>query len=241
MRSVSVAALLMAAGMAQADVLTLNPSKDNTLYQSTTGAVSNGMGSAFFAGKTQQGQIRRGLMAFDLSALPAGAVVTDVSLTLHVSASAPGSGTDAFGLHRVLADWGEGTSVSEPGGTGVASTTGDATWIHRFYNTQMWATPGGDFAPAASGTQDVGIPGFYAWSSAGLAADVQAWLADPTANFGWILVGGEGANGTARRFDSLQAQDPSARPMLTITYIPAPGAAGLAAVGGLMAARRRRR
>lgn len=241
MRLIVGMACLAAAGAVQADVVTLEPSKDNTLYQSTTGAVSNGAGSAFISGKTNQNQIRRALMGFDVSSLPAGAIVTDVTLTLHCSAAAPGGSPVSFGLHRVLADWGEGTSVAEPGGTGVAATPGDATWIHRFYDTSTWATPGGDFVAGASASESVGIPGFYSWTGAGLVSDVQSWLDNPAASFGWILVGGEGTAGTARRFDSREIQDPSFRPALTITYVPAPGAIAMASVAGLAAARRRRR
>jgi hypothetical protein len=40
--------------------ITLGASKDNTLYQSTTGNISNGAGSYFIAGETNGSLIRRG-------------------------------------------------------------------------------------------------------------------------------------------------------------------------------------
>jgi hypothetical protein len=241
MRRLSGIALLLAAGVAHADVLQVAPVKDNTLYQSATGSLSNGAGEAFFSGKTQQGQIRRGLVAFDLSGIPAGAVITDVSLRLHVSAAAPAGAPTMVGLHRVLSNWGEGTSFSDPGGLGAPATPGDATWLHTFFDTQFWTNVGGDFAGAASATQNVEIPGFYTWSGAALIADVQSWLSNPGSNFGWLVKDGEATNGSARRYDSRESQDPANRPQLTITYIPTPGGAGVLAAAGLLVARRRRR
>jgi hypothetical protein len=64
------------AGAASAATVTLAPSKDNTLIETSpaVGELSNGQG-AIFAGRTNQAagsSLRRGLMAFDLSSLPAG-------------------------------------------------------------------------------------------------------------------------------------------------------------------------
>ena len=44
-------------------MVTLQAAKDNTLYESETGALSNGSGQNFFTGKTNGGNIRRGLVA----------------------------------------------------------------------------------------------------------------------------------------------------------------------------------
>jgi len=74
---------------------------------------------------------------------------------------------------RLLADWGEGTSNATGGlgeGGGGPATTNDATWVHRFYSTQLWNTPGGDFAAAASATTTVSDIGNYSWSGAGVTA-----------------------------------------------------------------------
>src|SRR3989304_777651 len=93
-------------------------------------------------------------------------------------------------LRPLLANWGEGTSnADQQEGAGAASTPGDATWIHTFYNTAFWSTAGGDFSSAASAATTVGGTGQYSWSSAGMVADVQAWLDNPATNFGWIVMG----------------------------------------------------
>src|SRR5512138_1978 len=76
-------ALVASAGAA---TVTLTTSKDNTLYESATGALSNGAGAHFFAGRTgtnSGGKIRRGVIAFDVAAnVPPGSTITNVVLTL---------------------------------------------------------------------------------------------------------------------------------------------------------------
>lgn len=206
--------------IAQQQVI-LTPVKDNTLYESGTGALSNGAGSYFFAGRTGQvsGSIRRGLIAFDVAgSVPSGATILDVTLTLNMSKTP--SGAQSISLHRVLADWGEGTSnAAGEEGAGAASATGDATWIHRFYNTTLWGAAGGEFDPTASATQTVSGLGPYTWTSTpAMVSDVQGWLSTPSTNYGWLVRGNESASRTAKRFDSRQNPNPSVRPQLTITY-----------------------
>ena len=59
----------------------LGPVKDNTLYEQPRGILSNGAGQHFFAGKTNSGVIKRGVIAFDITgSMPAGSTVTRVSL-----------------------------------------------------------------------------------------------------------------------------------------------------------------
>jgi hypothetical protein len=229
--------------IAAADVMTFNPSRDNTLYENPTGDLSNGVGQGMFSGKTDSGLIRRALVAFDLSALPAGAVVTDVSLRLVCTkTTAPAELTT---LHRVGASWGEANSDGGfSGGAGGTAAPGDATWIWRFYDdpSSAWATPGGDFAPAVSGSATVAGTGAYTFSGAGMLADVQAWINEPATNFGWLVRGNESTNHTAKRFGTREYPSASGRPLLTVTYtIPAPQSAGVLALGLLAATRRRRR
>src|SRR3990172_8140426 len=53
-----------------------------------------------------------------------------------------------------------------------------------------------------------------------MVADVQDWLDNPAANFGWIVMGNEGTVETAKRFDSKENTTAGNRPSLTITYTP---------------------
>src|SRR4030095_15376281 len=74
--------------LATATTINLNPSKDNTLYQfvPADGDRSNGIGLHFFAGRTDQAEKRRGVLAFNIAgSIPAGSTITSVSLTLNMS------------------------------------------------------------------------------------------------------------------------------------------------------------
>ena len=199
-----------------APTITLNPSKDNTLYEYVDVDLSNGAGNHFFAGRTGQGYIRRGVLAFDIAGnIPPGSAITGVSLSMRLSRGG-GNGTPMIELHKLIADWGEGTSIaSGQEGQGALATTNDATWRHRFYDTTLWLAQGGDFAATVSASQSVGALGTYTWSSAQMVADVQSWLNDPPNNFGWLVRGEESTSGTAKRFDTRESTSP---PVLTIEY-----------------------
>lgn len=200
---------------------------DNTLYESLTGALSNGAGMHFFTGKTNNGDLRRGLVMFDVAAaVPANATIVSVDLKLNMSKS--NTGTQTTNLHRVTTDWGEGASnASGDEGGGAASMTNDATWIHTFFSTSFWGSNGGDFNPASSASAAIGGLNQYTWASAQMVTDVQDMLDNPGNNFGWILIGNEVPNQTAKRFDTKENPTPANRPELVITYNPLPTAADL--------------
>ncbi len=212
--------------LAPADTVTLTPSKDNTLFESSTGDLSNGAGSFLFAGRTLQpdgASIRRALLAFDIAgAIPAGSTIDGVTLTLHMSMSV--AGDETVELHRVFDDWGEGTSDA-PGeeGTGAAATAGDATWIYRSFSGVPWATPGGTFVGTASASATVGAIGSYTWGpTAAMQTDVQGWLDGPPGNYGWLVLTDETTQPTAKRFDSRENATAANRPQLTIQFTPPP-------------------
>lgn len=210
-------------GAASADVAVLSAARDNTLYFDGPVDRSNGSGEYLFIGKTDNGNIRRATLAFDIAgSIPAGATINSVSLRLYTSRTKVGSSSSA-NLYRALADWGEGTANSNGNeGGGAAPVAGDATWFYRFYATAPWTTPGGDFSATSSGLTSVGANNqFYTWSSAGMVADVQFWLDNPASDFGWVLRGNEAANQSAKRFNSRSnATNP---PRLTVDFTPSIG------------------
>ncbi len=215
-------AALMAASAGFAATVQIGASKDNTLYQAVGATNSNGAGEHFFAGKTDDGSIRRGVIAFNIrDFVPAGSTIVGATLTLNMSRTKDRS--EDVALHRLLADWGEGNSnAAQEEGRGTPAAPGDATWYHRFYPTSLWATVGGDFLAAASAVLTVSDrEGLFTWSSSGMVADVQFWLDNPAANFGWLVRGGEGAPKTARRFDTHEISNASLRPVLRVDFIPA--------------------
>ena len=219
--ALAVAAALGSVGgsLASAGTININPSKDNTLYEydPDVGDLSNALGFHFFAGKTAMNALRRGVLAFDIAGnIPPGSTITAASLSANMSKT-PTNTAFLMELHKLLADWGEGTSHA-PGeeGTGAPATPNDATWRHRFFDTIFWSTQGGDFSATVSASQSVGALGQYTWSSAQMVADVQGWLDNPASNFGWLMLGDEVSFLTAKRFDTRESTSP---PVLAITYI----------------------
>jgi len=120
-------------------------------------------------------------------------------------------------LHRVLADWGEGTSASSGGG-GAAATPGDATWIHAYYPDAFWMHNGAQFEGTPDASLTLTGPGVYRIESDALLRAVRLWALHPERNFGWILIGDETGRQTVRAFASRENPDPALRPRLEITY-----------------------
>jgi hypothetical protein len=210
---------LVAGANAQTTVV-INCDRDNTLYESATGALSNGAGTGFFVGINGFGQKLRGLLHFNVAAaVPAGAAIVAAHLTIDSRQSNYSPNLDVT-VHRAAQAWGEGTSVAPSGGGGGgAATTGDATWLHTFWPGTFWTNAGGDFSSDkfTISTPQIGI----ATSPDGpeSAADVQFWLDNPAQNFGWVLKSDESVfSPTARRFASRQATS-GQRPTLTVTYL----------------------
>ena len=210
-------------------------------------------GTSLVSGTNQQYSRSRALFRFDLGALPAGAVVSGVAVTLYVSKRPDpdqhGGPVDTdFSLHRLFVSWGEGTGSNA---TGTVAAPGNATWNERHFGATPWASPGAlsgvDYAEAASATTFISNVGPYSWgSSAALVDDVRAWQANPAENFGLILVSeGETSLGSGRRFGSKEQPGgliPPAQLIVTYTVVPEPSAAGLCAVGlAAFALRRTRR
>lgn len=233
------AVLLTVSATAHADALITTTAKDNTLYQEPDGLLSNGAGQYMFAGRTAASGVRRAVMAFDLSSIPAGSTIESVSLRLHMSRTT--SGTVSMRLHRLLRDWGEGASdAGEPGGGGSGAEAGDATWVHTFYDTDRWNTPGGDYVTTPSAQTNVGGVNYYIWTGAGMVADVQNWVDGHATNAGWILIGPE-LSRSAKRFETRENPFQAYRPQLTVIYTPIPEAAPIASLAAacLLVMRRR--
>jgi hypothetical protein len=199
-----------------AEMVNIPADRDNTLIEDPDGALSNGLGPNFFAGRTNQAVlgIRRGLIRFDVAAaLPENALIDRVFLSLYQDSNnvAP----SPVSLHRVLDDWGEGDSFTRGGG-GAPAEPGDATWLHTFYPDQFWVQQGGHFIPHASATEVVAGTDFYTWqSTVNLVNDVRLWLHAPQQNFGWLVMGDEDTQGSAKKFDSREGDEP---PVLTVEY-----------------------
>jgi hypothetical protein len=203
------ACLFVNAAIAQLTV-NLTPSQDNSIYSESNN--SNGTG-ALFSGYTCSGNARRALIQFDIAgSLPAGAIITSVTLTLNVMSTGGSATAETYDLYPLTEPWGEGTSFGT--GIGGAPVFPDATWTDSELGTP-WGVPGGTYGASSANAVLTDIMGPYNWSSAQMVTDVQNWLNTPSSNYGWILIGDETALCTARMFGS---SEQGIDPVLSITY-----------------------
>lgn len=224
----SLTSLLVAASLcgvaARAQVFppswTLLADRDATLYESLAGNLANGAGTGVFIGVTGQPAARRALLRFDVAgSIPAGSKILGVGLRA-VSTQSSSPSPLATTLHRVLADWSEGSSVAPGnGGAGVPPQVGDATWLHRSYPSALWSTAGGDFDLTPSGALTLSPSGLSQNNgfNPGLIADVQSWLDNPTTNFGWLVKSDELATSTSTRLESRES--PGGGVELLVTFL----------------------
>lgn len=209
-----------AALQARAETVTLKPVADTSLFENSP---DNNLGRAWLAaGTIKTGKKSRALIRFDLSSVPANAVVTSATFTLRV-VKLPSSGpSSTFELHRVLKSWEEGTKGVMAPGQGAPAGANEATWKARSTPGQLWTVPGGsspnDFSATVSAAHQLAGTAIYTFTSTPeLVADVQAWLATPEANFGWILMSkSEGVVKTARRIGN--REDAANTPTLVVEY-----------------------
>ncbi len=226
----TVAVLLTLTAAAAAQTTTVLPcGRDNTLYESSTGAFSNALGESVFVGVTAQGRLRRALLWFDVAAaLPAGARVIAAELRMEIVFSPALSATQLF-LHRPLLPWGESSSYATAGGggQGAPTTPGDATWTHAIDPVLPWTTAGGDFAIPPSAILELPVAGTVrGFVDAG---EVQQWLDQPSTNLGWLLKTAEASSvDRARRLESREST--GSPPQLRVQWL-LPGQTGTFGTG----------
>jgi hypothetical protein len=229
-----LALVVLCSPAAWAETITLTSARDASLFESS-GTRSNGAGGVVFTGTNSSGSPRRSLLWFDVAGgIPAGATIDSVQLTLTVAGVA-GGGADPFpyvtGIYPVSRSWGEGTQGAGSGTAGSGQgfpTPSDgttATWTHAFLADQPWTTVGGDFAATPSATALVAgtVGSSFTWgSTAAMVADVQGWLNNPAANFGWMVLGDEVDVSSFRSFHAREATNAALRPALAVTFTPVP-------------------
>jgi spore coat protein A len=216
---------LLSATESRAETVTVPAAHDTTIYSNDSSS-SNGAGDYVFAGVNAENEKRRALIAFDVArSVPPGSAITSATLVLSLTRTHPYS--SLVEVHRLTAAWGEASSNGAGNeGDGAPAAEGDATWSYRMSPSVRWTTDGGDFDATPSATTTVDDAGrSYTWSSPSLTADVQAWLDDPTSNFGWILIAEQAGADTAKRFGSRDGSR-GLRPALLVTFTPPASAIG---------------
>lgn len=212
--------------VASTTALAIPAARDTTLYDRGLDEAANGSGEYLFFGSTNEREARRALLYFDVaSAVPPGVVIVSAKLALTVSRTR--TGAQPSGVHRVTRTWGEGVSQSVTGGegSGTIPTQGDATWAYSEFPGETWTNAGGDFIAEPSVTASIGEPQPgqllpVSWGSTPqLVADVQGWLDEPENNHGWIIIGNEDGQQTAKRVNSREEPETADGPALIIEYM----------------------
>jgi hypothetical protein len=203
-----LAALISAPDRLAADSVTLSPVADTFISEHFLEPNGNGLDMVIGTQGVVSGSAKdRGLIKFDLSQIPRGATINSVTLQVNVNRAPTASSPNGFNLHRLLRPWAESES----------------TWVLRLAPDQNWDAPGAaagsDYSQTVSGSTVVGGPGPYTFSStAGMVADVAAWIADPSANNGWLVkTADESISSSARRFDSRES---ATGPQLIVDFTP---------------------
>jgi hypothetical protein len=253
----------------RADILDNAPSTgDDTLFQ---GGTSNSLGDpGIFVGTDSANAFKYGLMAFNVSAIPAGATITGATLDLfigQVAGSGGGmvvnSGTPrTISLYDESQAWGASTnevaSTAFAGhGQGFGANPGDATWLDAAFNSDptmatTWSSgmPANITSSSSALATTSGIPGTTSaevqWSSAALATEVQGWINDPSSNNGLVLVNSNSAD--AQSFLAFWGAQGAANakngfaPDLAVTYVvPEPLSLSLVVFGMPILLSRRQR
>lgn len=157
---------------------------------------------------------RRGLLAFDISSLPAGATITAATLTLNCSSEDAATDFDVA-VHRALLQWYEGIR------NGATPAEDGSTWDWRNWNGSVaWGAEGGqsgtDYAASATATTTITGTGNHTWD---VTADVQAWYAGTATNYGWFIINtSEATASSGKIFDTSDNATAGNRPKLDIEY-----------------------
>eukprot|EP00056_Hartaetosiga_gracilis_P001442 m.44957 g.44957 ORF g.44957 m.44957 type:complete len:298 (+) comp10643_c0_seq2:69-962(+) len=197
--------------------------KDTTICETEDASLSfsNARGDGLYIGKISQGLARRSLVYFDVSELRGELDTTsDIESASFILYERRINWPDdsTITVHRVLEPWDEGSS-SAVGGKCQVSSSADASWTLRNVGTNVtWmGGAGGTFEETPSATIQVSIGDEeYIWTGTGLLEDVRKWINGSEPNYGWIVIGNEIEDQTAKSFGSREYPDETKRPHLLL-------------------------
>jgi hypothetical protein len=226
------------ANFVEAGTASLVASEDT--YLSSYNATYNYGGVNLFKATVNSSGTNRGaLLKWDLSSIPANAVVTSVSMQLYVSTSS----TATYNLYNMRRTWVEGTLT-----TGAASTTsanwntynGSTSWgtvgaantTTDRYSTNLWGAGSTSFSSTGSKT--------VALNSDGIAV-VQGWIDGSVTNYGVTIQNYSTTSGSDDlQISSSENTTVANRPTLIIAYAigltPPSAPSGLTATAAAMGA-----
>lgn len=200
--------------------LVITADADATLIEPDDGAdePADGLGGSLCAGTDVAGKRRRALLRFDLRSVPPIARVESAALRL---SAMDATGDAPIRVHRVRSAWSEGVTGGQLGQRDRAAAPNDPTWGFRAFGFETWSAPGGDFIeePSAQRTTEPGEGGASReWTGPGLVGDVGAWVRNPGANHGWILIADESSPGVVSSWHSRESDDAPRRPTLIVEF-----------------------
>ena len=160
--------------------------------------------------------VRRGLLHFDLSSIPANAEITSAKLSVYETITLRGSGV--VGAHRVTTPWAEGTGAN-------TCTNDGATWELATPDTP-WLSPGGDYSATGESTVTKRAGDAPGWDTFDLTSLVRGWANGTYPNDGVLLKLDDESpspcttvtNCNYWPYASNDYSDSSLRPILTVTY-----------------------
>ena len=134
--------------------------------------------------------------------IPQASTILSATLTLRVGSGSNDQSTNAVNFHRLLQSW----VVSD---------------VWAAYGVSPWNTEGGIQADGVDAVATADATATMTTASTAYPVDVtrsvQAWVANPTSNYGWAILP-TGTDGL--RLESTESTTASYRPLLTVTYYP---------------------
>src|SRR5262249_50434532 len=149
------------------------------------------------------GPVRRALLQFTVSSIPACATVTAADLQLKLTNVAKSARTHT--VHRLTRSWTEAV----------------VSWKSA-QSATAWTTPGADFTATATAASATGTSSGVTlhWN---VTADVAAFVGGSAANNGWLVKdANEGSGGFEFQYASSENGTVALRPNLVVTYTSCP-------------------
>lgn len=191
-----VLVLCLACGGLRAQSGNATIADEATVYEEAPGTNGGGY-SETCIGNIETTSTRRAFVRYALPAIPAGATIQRVVLSLLQDRIRQGGGAATLELRRVTADWLEGTGSGL--GQGPCRDGADVAGVDWATQPTVAAFVSGVGALPATNLVVVTLDTDIGSANDGLIGDVQAWVDNGATNFGWRLaVQEEGTPDNAR-------------------------------------------